>query len=83
MAPSVAAAGESEGMRPWLALTLLVVCAAGLLASFFVAEKTALVNRVPFDNPPEVLVARAREIDARRASRPCSGPWRRKQIRPG
>jgi hypothetical protein len=58
----VAAAGESEGMRPWLALTLLLVCAAGLLASFFVAEKTALVNRVPFDNPPEVLVARAREI---------------------
>ncbi len=60
----VAAAGASEGMRPRLALTLLAMVAAGLLASLFIAERAALVNRVVLENPPEVLAARAHEVVA-------------------
>src|SRR5712664_451611 len=58
----VAAAGETEGMRPILALTLIVLSAVGLIALLFMADRYKLHNRVPLDNPPEVLAARAREI---------------------
>jgi hypothetical protein len=60
----VAAAGATEGMRPRFALTLLAIVAAGLLASLFIAERAALVNRVALENPPDVLAARAREVVA-------------------
>jgi Protein kinase domain len=60
----VAAAGDTEAVRPRLALTLLVVIIVGLLASVFIAESTQLVNRVSLDYPPEALAARARELVA-------------------
>jgi hypothetical protein len=49
-------------MRPRVALILVAVVAAGLIASLFIADRGALVNRVNLENPPEVLAARAREI---------------------
>jgi serine/threonine-protein kinase len=58
----VAAAGSTEGMRPRIALTLLALSAFGLIALLFIADRVKLHNRVPLDNPPEVLAARAREI---------------------
>jgi hypothetical protein len=58
----VAAAGATEGMRPRIAIALLALSAFGLIALLFMADRYRLHNRVPLDNPPEVLVARAREI---------------------
>src|SRR6266478_6309550 len=58
----VAAAGQSEGMRPILAVSLLAITTLGLLALLFMADRYKLHNRVPLDNPPEVLAARAREV---------------------
>jgi hypothetical protein len=58
----VAAAGETEGLRPRLALALLSLVVVGLMALLFVADHNDLHNRTPLDNPPEVLAARAREI---------------------
>jgi len=58
----VAAAGATEGMRPRLAIALLAITTLALLALLFMADRYKLHNRVPLDNPPEVLAARAREI---------------------
>jgi hypothetical protein len=58
----VAAAGATEGMRPRIAIALLALSAIGLIALLFMADRYRLHNRVPLDNPPEVLAARAREI---------------------
>ena len=58
----VAAAGTTEGMRPRVAIALLALSAFGLIALLFIADRVKLYNRVPLDNPPEVLAARAREI---------------------
>src|SRR5580704_14898724 len=60
----VAAAGETEGLRPVLALGILVVIIVGLLASVFIAESTQVVNRVSLEYPPEALAAHARELVA-------------------
>jgi protein kinase-like protein len=58
----VAAAGQSEGMRPVLAVTLLILSAVGLIALLNAADRFKLHNLAPLDNPPEVLATRAREI---------------------
>ena len=58
----VAAAGETQGMRPRVAVVLLAAVAVGLTAFLFAADRYALHNRVPLENPPEVLATRAREI---------------------
>jgi serine/threonine-protein kinase len=58
----VAAAGSTEGMRPRIAIALLALTALGMIALLFIADRFRLHNRVPLDNPPEVLAARAREI---------------------
>ena len=58
----VAASGETEGLKPRLAVSLLAVTFVGLIALLFVADHNKLHNRTPMDNPPEVLAARAREI---------------------
>ncbi len=58
----VAAAGETEGMRPVLALGLLSVTILGLIGYLFIAESTRLSNKGVLENPPEVLAARARDI---------------------
>src|SRR6202790_4553531 len=53
----VAAAGATEGMRPRTAIALLALSALGLIALLFMADRYRLNNRVPLDNPPEVLGA--------------------------
>lgn len=58
----VAAAGSTEGLRPRIALIFLSLIVAGLVASLLIGEATQLVNRIPLENSPEVLAARAREI---------------------
>ena len=58
----VAAAGQTEGMKPLLALGLLSVTILGLIAYLFIAESTRLSNKGVLENPPEVLAARARDV---------------------
>jgi serine/threonine-protein kinase len=58
----VAAAGQTEGMKPRLALCLLALTIIGLIGYLFIAEATRLSNKGVLENPPEVLAARAREI---------------------
>jgi serine/threonine protein kinase len=58
----VAAAGQSEGIRPRLAVALLAAILLGLVATLWVADRYKLHNIAPLDNPPEVLASRAREI---------------------
>jgi len=59
----VAAAGEaSEMVRPRTALALLVIFLAGLLGAAAIWGRITLLSRVPFDDPPEALAGRARDI---------------------
>jgi serine/threonine-protein kinase len=58
----VAAAGQTEGMRPVFAITLLVLSAVGLIALLFAADRFKLHNIAPLDNSPEVLATHAREV---------------------
>ena len=58
----VAAAGQTEGTRPGLAIGLLALTMLGLVGYLFVAESIRLGNKGVLENPPEVLVARAWEI---------------------
>jgi serine/threonine protein kinase len=58
----VAASGQTESMRPRLAVSLLALTVVGLIALLFVADRDKLHNRTPLDNPPEVLAARGRKI---------------------
>jgi serine/threonine-protein kinase len=58
----VAAAGRVEGMRPRLAMGLLALVIVGLIVFVFVADRYKLSNLAALDHPPEVLVAKAREL---------------------
>jgi serine/threonine protein kinase len=58
----VAAAGETEGARPRVALSLLGAVVIALIAFLLASDRYKLHNIVPLGNPPEVLAARAREI---------------------
>jgi len=58
----VAAAGQTEGMKPRLALGLLALTIIGLIGYLFIAESTRLSNKGVLENPPEVLAARTRDI---------------------
>jgi hypothetical protein len=58
----VAAAGETEGLKPQIgALCFLGVCVAIVLL-FFVGKRTKMVSFVPLGDSPEVLSTRAREM---------------------
>ena len=58
----VAAAGQSEGLRPSLALVVLILALAGLAVSAYFSGRVSLISRTPFDNSPDALAGRAREI---------------------
>jgi serine/threonine-protein kinase len=58
----VAAAGQTEGMRPVLAVTLLILSGVGLLVLLFASDRFKLHNIAPLDNTPEVLATHAREV---------------------
>jgi len=57
----VAASGATEGMRPRMAVSLMILVGVGLVGFLFAADRHKLYSLVPLENPPEVLVARARE----------------------
>jgi serine/threonine-protein kinase len=58
----VAAAGQSEGVKPYLALIVFILVLAGLAASALVSGRLNCLARTPFENSPDALAGRAREI---------------------
>ncbi len=58
----VAAAGSTEPVRPLVAILLLAGIAVGVAALCVIAPKVQLLSWLSLENPPEVLIARAREI---------------------
>jgi hypothetical protein len=60
----VAAAGETEGLNPRVALLCLLGVCVALAALFVVGKRTKFVSFVPFGDSPEVLATKAREMIA-------------------
>jgi serine/threonine-protein kinase len=58
----VAAAGQTEGVRPVLAVTMLILSVVGLLVLLFASDRFKIHNIAPLDNSPEVLATHAREV---------------------
>jgi serine/threonine protein kinase len=58
----VAAAGETEGLRPAIAWSYMLLICIGLAAAAALSQKTQLLNLVPLPDPPEVLAAKARDL---------------------
>ena len=58
----VAAAGTDEGMRPAVALALVVAVVAGLAALVGLSGRIGLTNLAPLPKRPEVLAQDARNI---------------------
>ncbi len=58
----VAAAGATEGIRPVLALGLLLAALAGLVGFLFVHDGMQLANKVSLDISTDVLVHKAGEV---------------------
>jgi serine/threonine protein kinase len=58
----VAASGETEGMSPRAAMVLLAGIVAGLAAVAWLHAQTNLLEKIPFENSPEALTSKAREI---------------------
>ncbi len=58
----VAASGEKEGLRPWLAWLCLAGVLVGVFASVLLSARTKLYRRVPLEKPPDALADRARQI---------------------
>ncbi len=58
----VAAAGETEGFQPRVAVAWLASLLIGLAAVCVLSDKVYITGVVPLPNPPEVLAAKAREL---------------------
>ncbi len=58
----VAASGETEGLRPVVAWTLLAGVIVLVTAVILMSAQSMLYRRVPLDKPPEALAERARDI---------------------
>jgi serine/threonine protein kinase len=58
----VAAAGDTEGIRPVRALGLLLVVVAGLISFISMHDRSQLANKVSLDLSTDVLVHKAGEI---------------------
>jgi hypothetical protein len=58
----VAASGETEGLRPVVAWTLLAGVIVLVAAVILMSAQCMLYRRVPFEKPPEALAERARDI---------------------
>ncbi|HUP04891.1 MAG TPA: serine/threonine-protein kinase, partial [Bryobacteraceae bacterium] len=61
----VAASGETEGLRPRVAIALLAGVAIGLLAVAWLTGKTTALDKIPFDTPPDALAVKARDLARR------------------
>jgi len=58
----VAAAGDTEGLRPLVAWACLAGIIVSVVAVILMSAQTMLYRRVPLETPPEVLAQRARDI---------------------
>ena len=58
----VAASGETEGMKPRTAMVLLAGIVVGLAGIAVLNTQTNLLEKIPFDNSPEALAAKARDL---------------------
>src|SRR5258708_36739857 len=54
--------GGSEGIKPWLGLTLVVTALLGLVALMMLGERYRGQNLTPLEKPSDVLLARSQEI---------------------
>ncbi len=58
----VAAAGSTEGIKPWLGLTLVATVLLGLAAHMVLADRYRVQNLTPLEKSADVLLARSQEI---------------------
>jgi hypothetical protein len=58
----VAAAGETEGLRPAVAIPMLTAVVVAMLALAFLGGKFDLIAKTPFDNSPGALEVLARDM---------------------
>jgi serine/threonine-protein kinase len=58
----VAAAGGKIGIRPRVAVTLLVAVIVTMTASVMLAGRISLFDRLPLEIPPEAMAHRSREV---------------------
>ena len=58
----VAASGETEGMSPRKAMALLAGVVAALVGLAWSTGQTSLLGKIPFENSPEALSAKARDL---------------------
>jgi serine/threonine-protein kinase len=58
----VAAAGETEGLQPRIAVACLAFVVIGVVAACVLSDKVYITGVVPLPNPPEVLAAKAHEL---------------------
>jgi predicted Ser/Thr protein kinase len=58
----VAAASPDTVVRPAVAVALVVLIGVGLAGMLLLTKETQTVSMVPMENPPEVLLSRARDI---------------------
>jgi len=58
----VAAAGETEGFQPRVAVAWLASALIGLAAVCVLSDKVYMTGVVPLPNPPDVLAAKAHEL---------------------
>jgi serine/threonine-protein kinase len=72
---TVAAAGSDEGLSYKVAIPILAVIAMAMIAFCLIYPRIHLMNLVPFENPPEVLIAKAREIAKNLGYTDRPGDW--------
>ena len=58
----VAASGSTEGLKPWIAWACLAFIILGIGVAVLLSRQASLIQRVPVENHPEALVAKARNI---------------------
>ncbi len=58
----VAEAGDDSGLKPKVAVPIMVLTLVGLLAASWIVGRYSLLAQVPMELPPQVLAHRAQEI---------------------
>jgi serine/threonine-protein kinase len=58
----VAAAASYAGIRPAVGVGCLAAIIIGLIIAPYLARRTNLIEKLPMEDPPEVLVAKSREM---------------------
>jgi serine/threonine-protein kinase len=73
----IAAAGETEGLRPLVALAWLAAALAGIVLIGVLAVRDSITEKVPMDVPPDALARDARHLleGFGYAGRPADAVW--------